>query len=104
MATLLLAAAGSAAGGAIGGSILGIGAATIGGAVGTFAGSLIDSRIIAGMAPDQRVEGPRLDALRITGATEGAPIPRAYGRMRVPGNVIWATDFKETSATTTQGG
>lgn len=30
---------------------------------------------------------------RITSATEGAVIPRLYGRMRMGGNIIWATDF-----------
>jgi GTA TIM-barrel-like domain/Putative phage tail protein len=31
-------------------------------------------------------------------------IPRVYGRMRIGGNIIWATDFTETISTTTQGG
>jgi hypothetical protein len=34
-----------------------------------------------------------MDNLRITSATEGAVIPRLYGRMRIGGNIIWATDF-----------
>ena len=37
-------------------------------------------------------------------ATEGAVIPRLYGRMRIGGNIIWATDFREETKTTTQGG
>ena len=33
--------------------------------------------------------------LRVMASTEGAPIPRLWGRMRVAGQVIWATDFEE---------
>jgi len=104
MASILLASAGSALGGAIGGSILGVGAATIGGAIGSFAGSMIDSWIVSSLAPGQRIEGARLENLTITTSTEGAIIPRVYGRMRIGGNLIWATDFTETVNTTTQGG
>jgi Gene Transfer Agent (GTA)-like protein/putative tail protein len=104
MASILLASAGSALGGAIGGSILGVGAATIGGAIGSFAGSMVDSWIVSSLAPGQRIEGARLENLTITTSTEGAVIPRIYGRMRIGGNIIWATDFTETVNTTTQGG
>ena len=31
-------------------------------------------------------------------------IPRLYGRMRLGGNIIWATDFREETRTTIQGG
>jgi Gene Transfer Agent (GTA)-like protein/putative tail protein len=104
MASILLASAGSTLGGAIGGSILGVGAATIGGAIGSFAGSMIDSWIVSSLAPGQRIEGARLENLTVTTSTEGAVIPRLYGRMRIGGNIIWATDFTETVNTTTQGG
>jgi len=104
MATLVLGAAGAAIGGSIGGAILGVSAATIGGFVGSTIGSVVDSWIISSLAPTQRIEGPRLDSLRITSSTEGAVIPRVYGRMRMGGNVIWATDFREETRTTTQGG
>ncbi|MCE8508436.1 glycoside hydrolase TIM-barrel-like domain-containing protein [Ruegeria pomeroyi] len=104
MATLVLGAAGAAIGGSIGGAILGVSAATIGGFVGSTIGSFVDSWIVSSLAPTQRIEGPRLDSLRITSSTEGAVIPRVYGRMRMGGNVIWATDFREETKTTTQGG
>jgi len=104
MASILLASAGAAIGGGIGGAILGVSAATIGGAVGSFAGSVIDSWIISSLAPGQRIEGQRLENLTLTTSTEGAVIPRVYGRMRIGGNIIWATDFTETVNTTTQGG
>ncbi|SFC01257.1 baseplate multidomain protein megatron [Tropicimonas isoalkanivorans] len=104
MATLVLGAAGAAIGSSIGGAILGVSAATIGGFVGSTIGSVVDSWIVSSLAPTQRIEGPRLDSLRITASTEGAVIPRVYGRMRMGGNVIWATDFREETKTTTQGG
>ena len=104
MATLVLGAAGAAIGGSIGGAIFGVSAATIGGFVGSTIGSVVDSWIVSSLAPTQRIEGPRLDSLRITSSTEGAVIPRVFGRMRMGGNVIWATDFREETKTTTQGG
>ncbi|MDO5757951.1 MAG: glycoside hydrolase TIM-barrel-like domain-containing protein [Rhodobacterales bacterium] len=104
MATLVLGAAGAAIGGSIGGAILGVSAATIGGFIGSTIGSVVDSWIISSLAPTQRIEGARMDNLRITSATEGAVIPRLYGRMRIGGNIIWATDFREKTKTTTQGG
>ncbi len=104
MATLVLGAAGAALGGSIGGTILGVSAATIGGVLGTAAGSAVDSWIVSSLAPTQRLEGARLDSLRITSSTEGAVIPRLYGRMRIGGNIIWATDFREEARTTTQSG
>ncbi|MBJ6372765.1 baseplate multidomain protein megatron [Sedimentitalea arenosa] len=104
MATLVLGAAGAAIGGSIGGTLLGVSAATIGGYVGATLGSVVDNWLVSSMAPDQRIEGARLDTLRVTSASEGAVIPRVFGRMRVGGTLIWATDFRETSTTTTQGG
>jgi hypothetical protein len=104
MATLVLGTLGSAIGGAIGGSILGVTAATIGGFIGSTIGSVVDSWIVSSLAPAQKIEGPRLESLRIMSATEGAVIPRLYGRMRIGGNVIWATDFREEVRTTRQGG
>jgi len=104
MASLVLGAVGSAIGGSIGGGLLGISAVTIGGFIGSSVGSLVDNWIVSSLAPAQRIEGARLDSLRITSATEGAVIPRLYGRMRIGGNIIWATDFREETKTTTQGG
>jgi hypothetical protein len=104
MATLVLGAVGTAIGGAFGGAILGFSGAAIGGFIGSTVGSVVDSWIVSSLAPTQRIEGARLDTLRITSATEGAVIPRLYGRMRIGGNIIWATDFREETKTTTQGG
>lgn len=102
MATVLLSAAGSAIGGSFGGTFLGLSGAVLGRAVGGIAGSFIDQAILGtGSAP---VEVGRARSLRIQSSTEGAPIARVYGRMRVAGQVIWATRFRETVTTSRQGG
>jgi hypothetical protein len=100
----ILGAVGSAIGGAFGGAILGFSGAAIGGFIGSTIGSVVDSWIVSSLAPAQRIEGARLDSLRITSSTEGAVIPRLFGRMRIGGNIIWATDFREEVNTTSQGG
>ncbi|MGB3537928.1 MAG: glycoside hydrolase TIM-barrel-like domain-containing protein, partial [Mesorhizobium sp.] len=106
MAAIVLGIAGTALGGAIGGSILGISAATIGGMIGAGVGSFVDSWIVSQMmgGDAQRIEGARLDAAMITSSSEGGVIPRVYGRMRLGGNIIWATDFREEIRTDRQGG
>ncbi|MGR3485917.1 MAG: baseplate multidomain protein megatron [Paracoccaceae bacterium] len=101
MATLALSAAGSALGGAVGGSVLGLSGAVIGRAAGATLGRAIDARLL-GQGSDP-VEVGRMDRLRLMGASRGAPIPRLHGRMRLGGQVIWATEFLETR-TETGGG
>jgi len=75
---------------------------TIAGAVATVAGSYIDARLF-GPGP-QKVEGPRLDSLKVQASTEGAAIPEIAGRVRLAGQIIWATKFKEVAKTETSGG
>ena len=104
MASILLAAAGASIGAGFGGTILGLSGAVIGQAAGSILGTIIDSRIVASFAPDQISEGARLESLRVTSSTEGAVIPNVYGRMKIGGNIFWATDFLEKSTTNTQGG
>lgn len=101
MATIVLSAAGMALGGSVGGSILGLSAATIGRAAGATLGRIIDQRILG--SGSEPVEVGRVDRFRLTGASEGAAIGQVFGRMRVAGQVIWATRFLENS-TTTGGG
>lgn len=105
MATLALSAAGAAAGSALlpGGFGTAISGATLGGQIGAFAGRTIDQALLgAGHRGD--IEGPRLEDLRVTGSTEGAPIPRVYGAARVGSQLIWASDFEEVASTETVGG
>ncbi len=104
MATLVLASVGATIGGGFGGAILGFSGAAIGGMIGSTIGAAVDSWIVSSLAPAQRIEGARLDNLRITASTEGAVIPRVFGRMRMGGNIVWATDFREETRTSRQGG
>ena len=101
MATILLAAAGAAIGGSVGGTVAGLSTAVLGRAVGATLGRVIDQSLLgAGADP---VETGKVDRFRLTNATVGQPVTQVYGRMRVGGQVIWASDFQE-SATTTGGG
>lgn len=93
MATLLLSAAGAAIGANFGGAVLGLSGMVIGRAVGATLGRVIDQRLLG--AGSGRVETGRIQRLQVTGAGEGAPVPRVWGRMRVAGHVIWASRFQE---------
>ncbi|HEY9092186.1 phage tail protein [Parasphingorhabdus sp.] len=81
MATLVLTAVGAAFGG------------PIGGALGAMLGQQVDQNIL--FKPKGR-EGPRLQELAVQTSSYGSQIPRLYGKMRVAGTVVWATDLKET--------
>ncbi len=97
MATILLSAAGAAVGAGFGGTVLGLSGTVIGRAIGATLGRVIDQRLIG--AGSDAVEVGRLERFRISGASEGAPVARAWGRVRLAGQVIWATRFRETAAT-----
>jgi hypothetical protein len=97
MAALLLSAAGAAAGGALFGPI----GAIAGRLAGALAGNAIDRSLILG---NRAIEGPRLSDLDVMTSTEGAPIPRVYGRVRIAGQVIWATQLEEVVNTSRSGG
>lgn len=86
MATLLFSAIGAVIGG------------PIGGAIGAIVGRQVDGAIIGG----GNREGPRLKELSVTTSSYGTPVPRIFGRMRVPGSIIWSTDLAEH--TERQGG
>jgi hypothetical protein len=108
MATLAFAAAGAAVGGALlpgGVSLLGLtlSGAAIGAQVGALAGTYVDQSLTATSGATRVSEGPRLSDLRVMTAREGAAIPRLYGRARLGGQLIWATDFEEEVITTTSG-
>jgi hypothetical protein len=94
MATLALSAVGAAAGAAafpglslLGGTVTG---AVLGRAAGAVAGAYIDAALFSSSGQtDQRSASSR--DYKITASTEGADIPRVYGRARVGGQIIWAT-------------
>ncbi|MCB1332328.1 MAG: glycoside hydrolase/phage tail family protein [Roseivivax sp.] len=102
MATILLSAAGAAIGSSIGGTVLGLSATAVGRFVGASIGRAIDQRLLGQGA--EAVETGRLDRLRLTGAGEGRPVARVWGRMRVGGHVIWATEFAEHVSESGGGG
>ena len=83
MATLVLGAFGTLVGG------------PVGGAIGALAGRQIDGAIIGNGSRD----GPRLKELAVSTSSYGTPIPRHFGRMRVPGTIIWATELNESRET-----
>ena len=101
MAALLL----SVAGAAVGGSVFGPISALAGRLVGAIAGNAIDQSLFA-THRDITLQGPRLSDLSVMASTEGAPIMRAYGRARLSGQVIWATNLIEVvkKRTETTGG
>lgn len=82
MATLVFTAVGTLIGG------------PIGGAIGALAGRQVDSMVLGGRSSR---EGPRLAELSATTSSYGIPVPRHFGRMRVAGQIIWATDLIESS-------
>jgi len=98
MATLILQSAGSAVGGAIAGPF----GAMVGRALGGLAGAAIDNALLSSSegGGTRIVEGPRLAEMSGLASTEGAPIPRVWGRARVGGQVIWATRFEEETTVT----
>ncbi len=105
MATILLSAAGAALGGSIGGTVAGLSTAIVGRAVGATLGRVIDQRLMSQSVMgggSEVVETGRLDRFRLTETGEGAPVATVFGRMRVGGQVIWASDFLETRSTSTQ--
>lgn len=89
MASLVLTGVGYAVGG------------PIGALVGSFAGSFIDRKLFAPSPVNinNTQEGPRLTDLFVTSSSEGAPVPRVIGRMRVSPQLIWATNFREVVRT-----
>jgi hypothetical protein len=87
MATLVLTTLGTALGG------------PIGGALGSIVGQSIDRNLFG--PPVRR--GPRLGDLSVQTSSYGTPIARIYGRMRVAGTVVWATDLREEEFVTGGG-
>jgi hypothetical protein len=93
MAALLLSVAGQSLGGAFGAA-----GAMAGRLAGAVAGSIIDRSLFSETVERSR-EGPRLSDLEVMASSEGAAIPRVYGRVRLSGQVIWATRLEEEIST-----
>lgn len=92
MATYVLGTIGTALGGPIGGMI------------GAALGGLADRMLIGMLTPGTHTTntGPRLTEMSLTTSTEGAVIPKVFGRARFGGQVIWCAQFKETKNTETE--
>jgi hypothetical protein len=101
MASLVLGAVGSAIGSSYGGVTLfgyTMSGAQIGGLIGAVAGTMIDSALM----PTIKRSNTQLSDITIQSSTEGRPIPCVYGCMRIAGQILWASRFKEAS--TSSGG
>ena len=61
--------------------------------------------LMGGLRPDRQItrlhDGAHLTDMPSLVSTEGAPIPRIYGRVRLGGTLIWATRFREIITQTT---
>ncbi|UYN99708.1 MAG: glycoside hydrolase/phage tail family protein [Devosia sp.] len=90
MATLALSVAGQFAGALLGGPF----GATIGRALGALAGSAIDGMLFGGEQTSRAAD------LRLTGSSEGIPVPRLYGWGRLSGNIIWARELERLGGET----
>ena len=77
----------------------GISGAELGRNLGAYAGTRIDQALAGPVA-----EGPRLDGLTVMESREGAGVARVFGKMRIGGQVIWATHLKERSNNRPVGG
>lgn len=98
MATLVLQTVGSVVGGMVAGPI----GAMAGRALGGLAGAAIDGALFGSSDSPKVVEGPRLKEIDGLTSTEGAPIPRVYGRARIGGQLIWATRLEEVVNTSVE--
>lgn len=95
MAQLAFAGLGAAIGSGFGGiAALGLSGTAIGWSVGGMIGGLF--------GPTQKVQGPRLADLKLTASTYGAPIPYVIGHPRIGGQIIWGSDRREISTTTSR--
>ncbi|WP_183030062.1 phage tail protein [Altericroceibacterium spongiae] len=83
MATLVFTAVGTALGG------------PLGGALGSLAGQQLDRTLFG-----HDRQGARLNELAVTTSSYGTAVGRHYGRMRVPGSIIWASELMENAEST----
>lgn len=72
--------------------------------LGFMVGSIIGGLLFPPQQPSFDVEGPRLDDLKVSSSSYGQTLARSWGVVRLPGAVIWSTDFKETVHKESSGG
>jgi len=99
MASIILSSIGASAGNmlvpGLGGKLMGAFARKI--------GHVIDGEIGWSHRADVK-DGARLENFKVQDSRYGLSIPLAFGRIRVAGNVIWASDLIETAHQETVGG
>jgi len=85
--------------------------AVVGVAVGYFAGPQAGFQafsltygVTGSLDPNKKVQGPRLDDLKIASGSYGAPIAYIEGHPRVAGNIVWCTDKREIANEASQPG
>ena len=100
MASLAISVAGAGVGHALGWGIPALGLSGAG--VGWTAFSIIGAHYLGPDQPD--THGPRLDDLSVTASTYGNMIPIVCGTIPLPGNIIDASDRRETAHKQTSGG
>lgn len=83
MATFILGGVGALVGSSFGGPA----GARLGWAIGTTVGSIVDSM------NRHPMQTGRLADLRYSGSSYGTIIPRAWGKNKLPGNVIWVANY-----------
>lgn len=99
MAQLVLSAAGAGIGGSLfsGAVFTAAGGFTIGAQIGWIAGGMLASSF-----QTQKVQGPRLNDLTVTGSAYGSPVPYVFGSPRISGQWIWSSQKREISTTTSR--
>lgn len=93
MARLVLGAVGAGLGFMAGGPA----GAAWGWSIGGMVGGLVDPQVI-------EQQGPRMSDTKMQFSSWGTMIPIVYGSMRMAGNVIDASEIRETSTTSSEGG
>ncbi len=84
----------SSVGGALGGAIAGPIGAGLGQGLGAAIGSEIDNEIFFKKKYLPKI-GPKLSEITMQTATYGKMIPIIYGKVKLAGNIIWASEVKE---------
>lgn len=78
-------------------TFMGMSAASWGWSAGSLLGGILGNKNVD--LPPQF--GPRLSDLKVQTSTYGNAIPRAFGTVRIAGNIIWAPPITEVATTTT---
>jgi hypothetical protein len=90
-------------------SLLGIAGAAFGslkGGVSILQGFQIGSALSSALFPRGagNSEEGRIEEVRLGASSYGSPVPLAYGRARLPGQLIWLSELRESSASRRVGG